>query len=215
MLKDKSSQNTHPYNRYNHDGSKLLCLAWTGGPPAIPGLSSQHLSLFHYQGSTTPRQVQHHTIHTSGPSTSTATDGYDSQGSLPIPFHSPITYLPRQISIYLNAIETKYVQVPSWPLYHTVPRMPHCRDCRVCIQMQAEQANWCKLLLVATPQPGGRTLHRKACVLWLRPRSHCRSFVNSSVTTLWHTYCCSIFPFHHTHNWSDYSGYYYSTTIWL
>ena len=97
--------------------------------------------------------------------------------------HSPFTYLPRQISIDLNAIETKYVQVPSWPLYHTVPTMSQCR---VCIQMQAQQANWCKLLLVATPQPGGRTLHRKACLLWVRPRSHCRSFVNSSGTTLWH-----------------------------
>ena len=169
MLNDKSSQNTHPYNRYNHDGT--FSYAWPGlwstcHPwPQLPTSFTRN----HYQASTTPRQVQHHTIHTSGPSTSTATDGYDSQGSLPIPFHSPFTYLPRQISIYLNAIETKYVQVPSWPLYHTVPRMPHCRDCRACIQMQAQQANWCKLLLVATPQPGGRTLHRKACFTMVTP----------------------------------------------
>lgn len=156
----------------------LLCLAWTGGPPAIPGLS--------YQGSTTPRQADRYntipyiSVVQAPLRLPTATTH---KGPCQFQYHSPFTYLPRQISIYLNAIETKYVQVPSWPLYHTVLTMSQCR---VCIQMQAEQANWCKLLLVATPQPGGRTLHRKACVLWLRPRSHCRSFVNSSGTTLWH-----------------------------
>ena len=150
----------------------LLCLAWTGGPPAIPGLSYQHLSL-EITTKGRPPHDRYNTIHTYQWSNHLYDyDGYDSQGSLPIPFHSPFTYLPRQISIDLNAIETKYVQVPSWPLYHTVPSMSQCR---VCIQMQAKQANWCKLLLVATPQPGGRTLHRKACLLWVCPRSHCRS----------------------------------------
>lgn len=102
----------------------------------------------------------------------------------PCQWNTPLTiHLPSAANLNRPKHYWNKVQVPSWPLYHTVPTMSQCR---VCIQMQAQQANWCKLLLVATTQPGGRTLHRKACVLWLRPRSHCRSFVNSSGTTLWH-----------------------------
>ena len=184
-LKDKSSQNTHPYNRYNHDGT--FSYAWPGLVVHLPSLASvtkgrpphdRYNTIPYIPVVQAPLRLPTATTH---------------KGSLPIPFHSPFTYLPRQISIDLNAIETKYVQVPSWPLYHTVPTMSQCR---VCIQMQAEQANWCKLLLVATPQPGGRTLHRKACLLWVCPRSTAAHLWTVVVLLFGTTYCCSIFPFH-------------------
>ena len=79
------------------NSSKHILLTWIGAPPPI-GLSSQP-SVDHPTAGTTPYHTYQWSNHLYG---------YDSQGSLPIPFHSPFTYLPRQISIYLNATATKY-----------------------------------------------------------------------------------------------------------